>query len=152
MDELVGKLSFDPLAFSNFKAKEQFDLLCDLCDIEFDFDKAESEKQIVYSERTIINRQLKELEAEEKNIDIDIFLPEESVDIQGLITELHELHEYNLDQEIYKKEIDEDEELVKENEMKIKELTNANVVMKKAINDTKNKQGQLKDDTEINAK
>lgn len=102
LDNLVGKLSFDPLAFSNMKSREQFTLLCDLCEIEYSFDEAAEIKKEIYDERTFINRQRKEFEAEEKNIVIDDEVQTEKVDAQSLIKQIQEAQEWNAKQETTK--------------------------------------------------
>jgi DNA repair exonuclease SbcCD ATPase subunit len=95
LDNLVGKLSFDPLAFTKLKAKEQVNLLCDTCDITYDFDGAELRRQKIYDDRTSINRELKRLEIQQTTILIDPALLIKKVSIQELTEQLQDAHKYN---------------------------------------------------------
>lgn len=66
LDELVGAITFDPLEFSRMPAKEQVEVLRDLVAIDVDFDEVEAQNKADYDKRTIVNRQVKELEAQVK--------------------------------------------------------------------------------------
>lgn len=59
LDELIGKLSFDPLAFSNLDTKSQLQTLLELVDI--DPTEIEMEKKMVFDKRTSVNRDVKSL-------------------------------------------------------------------------------------------
>jgi recombinational DNA repair ATPase RecF len=63
LDSLVGKLSFDPLAFSRMSPKEQRKALVDLVKMDVDPDALDAERKAIYDERTDANRELKNLEA-----------------------------------------------------------------------------------------
>ena len=64
LDGMVGKLSFDPLAFSRMAAAEQRKTLIGLVDLGFDPDELDTERKRIYEERTALNRDLKSLEAQ----------------------------------------------------------------------------------------
>ncbi len=64
LDNMIGNLSFDPLAFSNMPDKEQKETLLDLVDIGINLDKWEEDRQEVYNDRTQVNRKVKELEGQ----------------------------------------------------------------------------------------
>jgi len=55
LDQLVGKLSFDPLAFTRLSAKDQRQALLDL--LGLDFTAEDRERQRLYDERTDVGRQ-----------------------------------------------------------------------------------------------
>lgn len=67
LDKLVGKLTFDPLAFAHLSERgkpgreEQANILRGL--VGLDFTKTDSERQKLYDERTAVNREAKALEA-----------------------------------------------------------------------------------------
>lgn len=63
LDELVGKLSMDPFAFTQLDAKKQLAQLLELVDLPFDPDQLEAERKALFDERTAVNRQAKELES-----------------------------------------------------------------------------------------
>ena len=67
LDKLTGKLTFDPLAFARMEPREQFEMLKSL--VELDFTEMDSKRQELYDERTIVNR-------EGKNLVSQIELPE----------------------------------------------------------------------------
>jgi len=61
LDELVGRLSFDPLAFAQAPAKEQLTTLMDILGI--DADALEKKRKGIYDERTTANREVRRLES-----------------------------------------------------------------------------------------
>lgn len=66
LDELTGKLTFDPLAFIQMKATDQLKTLKDLVGINFD--DLEVKRQNLYAERTELNRDVKNLEGQLEGI------------------------------------------------------------------------------------
>lgn len=62
LDDLVGRLSFDPLAFTGQSAKERSETLRAL--VGLDFSAKELEKTRIFNERTIVNREAKALEGQ----------------------------------------------------------------------------------------
>lgn len=62
LDELIGALSFDPLAFAEAEPKKQVDTLIDLIGRE-KFDALAAERRNLYEERTELNRDVKNLRA-----------------------------------------------------------------------------------------
>ena len=64
LDKLVGKLSFDPLAFAQQSDRDQLSTLIDLIDLPFDLDDLTRQRQHLYDERTGVNRAVKHLEAQ----------------------------------------------------------------------------------------
>ncbi|UAV84805.1 putative AAA family ATPase [Glutamicibacter phage BIM BV-113] len=63
LDELVGNLSMDPLAFTLLDDKKQLAQLLDLVDLPFDPDQLEAERKQVFDDRTAVNRRVKEFES-----------------------------------------------------------------------------------------
>lgn len=66
LDALVGRLSFDPLAFAQQEAKERSETLRVL--VGLDFTAKDAEKQKHYDERTGVNREAKNIEARLVNL------------------------------------------------------------------------------------
>lgn len=64
LDELVGKLSLDPLAFTLLDDKKQLQQLLDLVDLPFNPEQLEAERKAVFEERTAVNKRAKEFEAQ----------------------------------------------------------------------------------------
>lgn len=61
LDDLIGRLSFDPIEFSRMKPAEQSRTLCDLVGI--DTGELDAKRKGVYEERTAVNRTVKSLES-----------------------------------------------------------------------------------------
>lgn len=61
LDRLMGSLSFDPLDFSRKKPEEQSVILRALAGLDFSADDQEIDR--IFSERTLVNRDVKSLEA-----------------------------------------------------------------------------------------
>lgn len=57
LDDLVGRLSFDPLAFTNLSAREQAAALLDLVDLPFDPDELERRRGAMFDRRTEVGRE-----------------------------------------------------------------------------------------------
>lgn len=62
LDSLVGRFSFDPLAFTRLSAKDQRDALLNLVELPFDPVEQAAERQRLYDERTEIGREVKQAE------------------------------------------------------------------------------------------
>jgi len=59
LNELLGRLSFDPLAFANMKPAERLETLKSV--VGLDFSGLDARRKELYDQRTIINRDLKNL-------------------------------------------------------------------------------------------
>ena len=64
LDTLVGAISFDPLSFSKMSAAEQRMQLLSLTNLPIDPDKLDADRRELYDKRTIVNRDIKVLQAE----------------------------------------------------------------------------------------
>lgn len=82
LDKLVGELTFDPLEFSKMDAKKQAEVLKKL--IGLDFDKMDAEYQGLFDQRTIINRQGKDLKGQLEGMTEHNGVPDTEESIQGL--------------------------------------------------------------------
>jgi hypothetical protein len=61
LDSLIGNFSFDPLSFSKMPDKKQKDILFGLDNIDFDLEKWEKERNIIFENRKDLNRDIKSL-------------------------------------------------------------------------------------------
>lgn len=98
LDDLVGRLSFDPLAFTRLSARDQVAALLELVDLDVDLDALAAERQRLYDERTEIGRQGKALGDVP---DVDKSLPEVEQSASALIdtiTKAREVQQYNAEQ------------------------------------------------------
>ncbi len=104
MDELTGKLTFDPLEFSRMAPKLQLETLKEL--VGLDFSELDAENKKDYDERTLINREIKQLEGQIKGMElISEVAPKKEVSISELMTTLDERQTKNKENEILRQEI-----------------------------------------------
>ena len=90
LDELLGRLSLDPLAFTQLSDKEQLATLIDLVELPFDPTKLEAERAKVFAERTDVNRRVKELQGQAAQYTIPADVPAEEVSVSALFTKYRE--------------------------------------------------------------
>jgi DNA repair exonuclease SbcCD ATPase subunit len=64
LDDLLGTLSFDPLAFANQDAKSQLATLLSLVELPFDPAKLDGKRKAIFDERTEIGRDARQLAAQ----------------------------------------------------------------------------------------
>ncbi len=85
LDKLTGRLSFDPLAFARMEGKKQVETLRQLTGI--DFSQVNKEREEVCSERSQVNREIKNLEGR-LNALPDVDAPDDEVDISSIMEEM----------------------------------------------------------------
>lgn len=98
LDDLLGKRSFDPYAFTRLDSKAQVQTLIDVLgdDLEIDPAALERERKGVFERRTDIGRKVKELEGALAGYpDIDPELPAEEVSARDLLDELERARQIN---------------------------------------------------------
>ena len=61
LDELLGALTFDPLAFTRMKPREQVDVLLGLVDLDVNLEELDEHRTSLFNERLSIGRQVKRL-------------------------------------------------------------------------------------------
>ena len=91
LDELVGRLSFDPLAFTRLSAREQREALLELVDLDVDVDALDAERAEVFEQRTEVGRQGKAI----GDVTVDESLPVEETSAQDIITRIRETEAQN---------------------------------------------------------
>ncbi len=89
LDELVGRLSFDPLEFTRLSAREQRDALLDLVDLDVDMDALDRERADAFTQRTEVGRQVKAI----GDVTVDESLPVEETSAQDIISEIRKAEE-----------------------------------------------------------
>jgi hypothetical protein len=101
LDERLGKLSFDPLAFANSDAKTQRQTLLNVVDVAFkvgeeslSLEQYDQRRQKVYDDRTVANREVKTLEGKVAGIARPDDVPAE-VDVTDLLDERREGEQSN---------------------------------------------------------
>lgn len=95
LDDLIGALSFDPLAFVRMKAPDQFTELKSLAGVKLDFDKLAALNKSDYERRTDVNRRAKQKRDTANAIAIPAADNSEGVDEDGLLDQLQQAAEHN---------------------------------------------------------
>lgn len=90
LDDLLGRLSLDPLAFTQLSDKEQLATLLDLVELPFEPAKLEAERAKVFAERTDVNRRVKDLQAQAAQYSIPADVPVEEVSVSALLSQYRE--------------------------------------------------------------
>lgn len=85
LDGLIGKLTFDPLAFTRLSTREQRDALLDLVDLGVNLEDIDRQRAELYAERTDVGRQGKALGDVPA---VDDSLPDEEVSASDLIAQI----------------------------------------------------------------
>lgn len=87
LDDLVGKVSFDPLSFIRMDAKKQAVTLREL--VGLDFSEIDGKRLAAFDKRTDVNREAKALQARIESIpEPDADVPDEEVSVSELTKEL----------------------------------------------------------------
>ena len=95
LDELLGQLSFDPLAFIEMKAKEQIEELRKVAKIDINVDEINALNKADYDARTDVNRDVRRLESELSTITVQEGLPKEKVDEAEILHQLNSVSSRN---------------------------------------------------------
>lgn len=95
LDDLVGAISFDPLAFSRLKPRDQYDELLKTVKLDVDVDKLKALNAEDYAARTTHLQRQRDLEGAAKAVEVPDGTPDEPVDEQALVRELKEVGERN---------------------------------------------------------
>src|SRR5699024_9843840 len=98
LDELLGALTFDPLAFTRMKPREQVDVLLELVDLDVNLDELEDERKSLFDARREVGQHQKRL-GELPEVDHDWPTEPESAkeimdrlaDAEGIVQQLENL-------------------------------------------------------------
>jgi hypothetical protein len=94
LDDLLGKLSLDPLAFTQQSDRDQLTTLLALVDLPFDLNKLAAERKDIFEQRTDASRKVKELTARAAEyISRPADLPEDEVSVSALLTQYREIED-----------------------------------------------------------
>lgn len=91
LDALVGRLSFDPLAFANLPQREQVSALLSIVPFDLDFDDVAAQRRALFDERTVAGREVKNIEGElAALVPQGDDVPDDEVSTADLLAELRE--------------------------------------------------------------
>jgi DNA repair exonuclease SbcCD ATPase subunit len=94
LDDLVGNVSFDPLAFLNNESKKQRDILLEI--IGVDVDKLDNKEKLLRNARQVIGRDLDKSKIKYESLPApSTNLPESEINIDTLSAKLISAMEYN---------------------------------------------------------
>lgn len=96
LDDLLGSLTFDPLAFARMKPKEQFDTLKRFVP-GIDFANIEGLNRADFDKRAAVNRRAKDLAAQAAAITIPESVPAAKIDEAALVDEIQSVAAHNAD-------------------------------------------------------
>lgn len=91
LDELLGKLSLDPLAFTQLSDKDQLKTLLELVDLPFDPTKLEAERKGIFDERAEVGRQGKAI----GDVTVDKSLPVDETSVSELLGKYRSAQQVN---------------------------------------------------------
>jgi hypothetical protein len=95
LDELLGKLTFDPLAFSRMEPKKQLEQIRSMVKLDLDIDALDRENASDFEKRTDLNREIKSLDAQGFGFSFPEDTPDEEIDVSKLALELQEISDKN---------------------------------------------------------
>lgn len=95
LDEMLGKLTFDPLEFSRMDPKKQLDQIRGMVKFDIDIDKLDADNVSDFDKRTDLNREIKSLDAQGFGFTFPDDTPDEEIDVSKLAQELEEAGKKN---------------------------------------------------------
>jgi len=150
LDEKIGELSFDPMAFKNMRPIDRIDLLKKIAGL--DFTGIEKEKFNVYEDRAILNSKIKESLALLKNTEApDPATPDEEITFKEVLIKVNDLR---LKQRVYKDAVDKKERAemaLQQNAEDIQELQNNIRAIEERIKAIANESEEIRVSEEYNA-
>lgn len=137
LNGFLGDLTFDPLAFSRMKPKDQVVALRALVP-DYDFDAANKANDVDFSARTEINRTIRDLKARIEAIVLPEGTPEERVSLDDLMSELKAALEHNSSVDASEAECRRAEERIESNNEGIRSRLSQIAEMKRRIAELEN--------------
>lgn len=95
LDDLIGALSFDPLAFAHMKPAQQYAEIKRVAKIELDLDALDKKNEEDYAARTDVNRQVKESRTRAEGFEFKYPALDAPIDVDGLVSDLATVGKYN---------------------------------------------------------
>jgi P-loop containing region of AAA domain len=95
LDELIGAMTFDPVAFIGLDSKKQVEMLRQLVKLDIDIDDLNNATRLDYAERTVINRKVDELKALAAAAIYSPGLPKDKVDESAIVAKITEANDAN---------------------------------------------------------
>lgn len=97
LDGLVGRLSFDPLAFAQQDQRSQLAQLLELVELPFDPAALDAERRSVFEERTVVGREIKQITGQLAGIPRPADdLPQDEINVADLVAQARKAHEWKV--------------------------------------------------------
>ncbi|MDI9898505.1 AAA family ATPase [Rhodococcus sp. IEGM 1409] len=123
LDEMVGRLSFDPLTFASLPAKDQQSELLGLVELPFDPAVLAGQRKSAFDERTDVGRTVKQLKGQLDGFpEIGDDVPDNPVSVAALVAELDTARELEVSIEVANDEIATARNILAETDRAISEL------------------------------
>lgn len=101
LDDLVGALSFDPLAFTRMKPKDQFDQVKTIAQLDVDVETLDGQNRRDFEARTVVNRDLKAAQVQLEALPAPAAVPE-TTDLSILLEQQRNLSQAHSDAQVSK--------------------------------------------------
>lgn len=121
LDEIVGRIAFDPLAFSQMKPEEQKSVLLEVLGLTGEVSKLQSEYKVKFDERTLVGRDLKTAQGHLDSLPVIENPPKELIDITELSKKISDAEENNREVEDLEEELESYENEIRELEEKLEQ-------------------------------
>lgn len=102
LDNMIGKLSFDPLAFTQMPPKEQVKVLLGLIQLPIDLDALDTDRKELFEFRTSINRDVKALEGRRNAIPYYPEVPTKEISTSDILYEYQQATQKIADNDLTK--------------------------------------------------
>jgi DNA repair exonuclease SbcCD ATPase subunit len=122
LDDLLGSLTFDPLAFARMKPKDQLEQLRRLVQLDVDIDNLDAQNTADYERRTELNRCAKQLQAQIDAIVVPESLPEAPENISALLQQMEQLSTRNAEIEREQQRRQQRQEVLNSLRLRLKQL------------------------------
>lgn len=150
LDEMVGRLSFDPLAFASLPAKDQQSELLGLVELPFDPAVLAGQRKSAFDERTDVGRTVKQLKGQLDGFpEIGDDVPDGPVSVAALVAELDTARELEVSIEVANDEIATARNILAETDRAISELRDKENRWLEKLEETKARLAGLPDRIDI---
>ena len=102
LNELIGSIGFDPLAFTREPPKKQLEIMKGL--VGLDFTQHDIDRQAMFDNRTDVNRDAKRLESQLEGMPQHDDVPEKGVSASAILQRVEEANAHNADNDTVRQE------------------------------------------------
>lgn len=133
LNELVGRISFDPLEFATMKPADRLETLKAV--VGLDFSVADADRELAYDARTQVNRESRALGAQLDSLHFHLDAPAEPVSLEGLMAEFEKREANNRTNTLAADQLATTDSEIEEVECRITEFEDQLAELRKVRND-----------------